>query len=160
MTNHPKDPRRECERLARENLRLRDQLEFCRQQVATLTATVKRLRESRKADREKYEDKLAEKEAVINELKDVDTMLNAGADKVSINSAALRCPSLIDDIANHFGSQVCIVAIDARFEDDGEWHCYLNGGRLRTDKCLAEWAKEAADRGAGEILFTSMNHDS
>lgn len=69
MTNHPKDPRRECERLARENLRLRDQLEFCRQQVATLTATVKRLRESRKADREKYEDKLAEKEAVINELK-------------------------------------------------------------------------------------------
>ena len=69
MTNHTKDPRRECERLARENLRLRDQLEFCRQQVATLTATVKRLRESRKADREKYEDKLAEKEAVINELK-------------------------------------------------------------------------------------------
>ena len=69
MTNHPKDPRRECERLAMENLRLRDQLEFCRQQVATLTATVKRLRESRKADREKYEDKLAEKEAVINELK-------------------------------------------------------------------------------------------
>ena len=95
----------------------------------------------------------------INELKDVDTMLNAGADKVSINSAALRCPSLIDDIASHFGSQVCIVAIDARFEDAGEWHCYLNGGRLRTDKCLAEWAKEAADRGAGEILFTSMNHD-
>ena len=95
----------------------------------------------------------------INELKDVDTMLNAGADKVSVNSAALRCPSLIDDIASHFGSQVCIVAIDARFEDDGEWHCYLNGGRLRTDKCLAEWAKEAADRGAGEILFTSMNHD-
>lgn len=95
----------------------------------------------------------------INELKDVDTMLNAGADKVSINSAALRCPSLIDDIASHFGSQVCIVAIDARHEDDGEWHCYLNGGRLRTDRCLAEWAKEVADRGAGEILFTSMNHD-
>ena len=94
----------------------------------------------------------------INELKDVDTMLNAGADKVSVNSAAIRRPELIDEIAGHFGSQVCIVAIDARHEDD-EWYCYLNGGRVRTKRKLFEWAKEAADRGAGEILFTSMNHD-
>lgn len=95
----------------------------------------------------------------INELIDVDRMLNAGADKVSINSAAVRNPQLIDDIALHFGSQVCIVAIDAKQEENGEWYCYLNGGRLRTEYKLFEWAKEAADRGAGEILFTSMNHD-
>ena len=94
----------------------------------------------------------------INELSDVDIMLNAGADKVSINSAALKNPQLIDDIALHFGSQVCIVAIDAK-EEDEEWFCYMNGGRLRTDYKLMDWAKEVADRGAGEILFTSMNHD-
>lgn len=95
----------------------------------------------------------------INELSDVDTMLNAGADKVSINSAALKRPELIDEVAGHFGSQVCVVAIDARQEDDGNWRCYLNGGRVPTDRNLFEWAKEAEQRGAGEILFTSMNHD-
>ena len=95
----------------------------------------------------------------INELKDVDRLLNAGADKVSINSAAIHRPQLIDDIAYHFGSQVCIVAIDAKLEGDGQWYCYLNGGRIRTEHQLLDWAKEAADRGAGEILFTSMNHD-
>lgn len=94
----------------------------------------------------------------INELADVERLLYAGADKVSVNSAALRSPSLIDDIARRFGSQVCVCAIDARLED-GQWHCYLNGGRLRTERKLLEWAKEAQDRGAGEILFTSMNHD-
>lgn len=94
----------------------------------------------------------------INELKDVDRLLNAGADKVSINSSAIRRPELIDEIANHFGSQVCVCAIDARLDNDG-WHCYLNGGRVRTERGLLEWAKEACDRGAGEILFTSMNHD-
>lgn len=94
----------------------------------------------------------------INELADVEQLLYAGADKVSVNSAALRSPGLIDDIARRFGSQVCVCAIDARFED-GQWHCYLNGGRLRTERKLLEWAKEAQDRGAGEILFTSMNHD-
>ena len=94
----------------------------------------------------------------INELADVERLLYAGADKVSVNSAALRSPGLIDDIARRFGSQVCVCAIDARFED-GQWHCYLNGGRLRTERKLLEWAKEAQDRGAGEILFTSMNHD-
>lgn len=94
----------------------------------------------------------------INELADVEQLLYAGADKVSVNSAALRSPGLIDDIARRFGSQVCVCAIDARLED-GQWHCYLNGGRLRTERKLLEWAKEAQDRGAGEILFTSMNHD-
>lgn len=94
----------------------------------------------------------------IYELADVDRLLQAGADKVSINSAALRNPTLIDDIASHFGSQVCVVAIDAKETASG-WKCYLNGGRVETDKNLFEWAKEASDRGAGEILFTSMDHD-
>lgn len=94
----------------------------------------------------------------INELSDVERMLNAGADKVSINSAALKKPELINQIVSHFGSQVCVVAIDARYEDN-EWSCYLNGGHKKTDRKLFEWAKEVSDRGAGEILFTSMNHD-
>lgn len=94
----------------------------------------------------------------IHELSDVDRLLNAGADKVSINSAAIRNPQLIDDIAAHFGSQVCVVAIDARQTPDG-WKCYLNGGRKETDRDLFDWAHEANKRGAGEILFTSMDHD-
>lgn len=106
----------------------------------------------------------------INELSDVERLLNAGADKVSINSAALRRPELIDEIARSFGSQVCVVAIDAKCIDDtkhengdpeidGTWRCFLNGGRVETDRDLFDWAKEANERGAGEILFTSMNHD-
>ena len=94
----------------------------------------------------------------INELADVERMLYAGADKVSINSAALRNPHLIEEVANRFGSQVCVVAIDARLDADG-WHCYLKGGRERTERGLFEWADEVQERGAGEILFTSMNHD-
>ena len=94
----------------------------------------------------------------INALDDVKRLLGAGADKVSVNSAALRNPSLIDEISGHFGSQVCVCAIDAR-QEDGGWYCYLNGGRIRTERQLLEWALEAQDRGAGEILFTSMNHD-
>ena len=94
----------------------------------------------------------------INELKDVERLLSAGADKVSINSAALRRPELIDEIASHFGSQVCVVAIDARQDEKG-WTCYMNGGRIPTERILFDWAKEANERGAGEILFTSMNHD-
>ena len=94
----------------------------------------------------------------INAIEDVDRMLSAGADKVSINSAALRRPEFIDEIAAKFGSQVCVCAIDARNDDDG-WHCYLNGGRVRVERTLLDWAKEVADRGAGEILFTSMDHD-
>ena len=94
----------------------------------------------------------------INALEDVERMLAAGADKVSVNSAALRRPELIDEIVKHFGSQVCVCAIDARNDEDG-WHCYVNGGRIRAERTLLDWAKEVSDRGAGEILFTSMNHD-
>ncbi|WP_071145243.1 imidazole glycerol phosphate synthase subunit HisF [Bacteroides ihuae] len=94
----------------------------------------------------------------INELSDVDRLLSAGADKVSINSSALRRPELIDEIAKHFGSQVCVLAVDAKFTDAG-WKCYLNGGRIETDKELLTWTREAQERGAGEVLFTSMNHD-
>jgi len=94
----------------------------------------------------------------INELADVERLLYAGADKVSVNSAAIRHPHLIEEIARRFGSQVCVVAIDARNDADG-WHCYLKGGRERTERGLFEWAREAQERGAGEILFTSMDHD-
>ena len=94
----------------------------------------------------------------INQLEDVTRLLNAGADKVSVNSAAIRRPELISEITSQYGSQVCVCAIDARLDDDG-WHCYLNGGRVRTERGLFEWAHEAQERGAGEILFTSMNHD-
>jgi cyclase len=94
----------------------------------------------------------------IYELSDVDRLLSAGADKVSINSAALRNPRLIDEIATNYGSQVCVVAIDANYEN-GQWICYLNGGRIPTTQTLFQWATEAEERGAGEILFTSMTHD-
>ena len=94
----------------------------------------------------------------IFELKDVETLLNAGADKVSLNSAILRNPNLIDDIAAHYGNKVLIAAIDANLEND-RWVCYINGGRIPTDKELFSWAKEAQERGVGEILFTSMTHD-
>ena len=94
----------------------------------------------------------------INELDDVSRLLDAGADKVSVNSAALRRPQLIEEIASKYGSQVCVCAIDARHDADG-WYCYVKGGRERTERQLFEWAREAQDRGAGEILFTSMNHD-
>jgi cyclase len=94
----------------------------------------------------------------IGELDDIEVLLSAGADKVSINSAALRSPELIDRMALNFGSQFVVVAIDAR-EEKGKWTAYMNGGRIPTGKDLFEWAKEAESRGAGEILFTSMNHD-
>ena len=94
----------------------------------------------------------------IHELSDVDRLLNAGADKISVNSSAIRRPGLIDEIAKHFGSQVCVLAVDAKQTEKG-WWCYLNGGRVETDKELFAWTKEAQERGAGEVLFTSMNHD-
>jgi cyclase len=94
----------------------------------------------------------------IHELSDVDRLLSAGADKISINSAAIKQPQLIDDIAKHFGSQVCVLAVDAKQTNNG-WKCYLNGGRVETDKELMSWAYEAQERGAGEVLFTSMDHD-
>lgn len=95
----------------------------------------------------------------IHELCDVERLLAAGADKVSVNSSAIRRPELITEIAKRFGNQECVCAIDARLEDDGQWRCYLNGGRIPTERTLFEWAHEAQERGAGEILFTSMNHD-
>ena len=95
----------------------------------------------------------------INEIADVERLLEAGADKVSINSAAIKNPKLIDEVASYYGSQVCVVAIDARQESDGTWQCYINGGRIPVGKTLQDWAHEAQERGAGEILFTSMNHD-
>jgi len=95
----------------------------------------------------------------ISELSDADVLLHAGADKISINSSAVRNPQLIDDMAKAFGSQFVVAAIDARWGDDGRWVVTVNGGRIPTDKELFSWAKEAQDRGAGEILFTSMNHD-
>ncbi len=94
----------------------------------------------------------------INAIEDVERLLLAGADKVSVNSAALKDPTLIDQIASRFGSQVCVCAIDAH-EEEGTWQCYIHGGRVPAGRELTEWAKEVADRGAGEILFTSMNHD-
>ena len=94
----------------------------------------------------------------IGELSDIEALLSAGADKVSINSAAIRNPGLIDQMALNFGSQFVVVAIDAR-EENGKWTAYINGGRIPTEKELFSWAKETEDRGAGEILFTSMNHD-
>ena len=94
----------------------------------------------------------------IQEIHDVERLLNAGADKVSINSAVIYNPSLIDEIARHFGSQVIVCAIDARQDPDG-WHCYTKGGRQRQELGLFDWAHEVQERGAGEILFTSMDHD-
>lgn len=94
----------------------------------------------------------------INALEDVERLLYAGADKVSVNSAAIRRPQLINEISSKFGAQVCVCAIDARNDADG-WHCYVKGGRERVELGLFEWARQAEDRGAGEILFTSMDHD-
>lgn len=94
----------------------------------------------------------------INDVADVELLLDAGADKISINSAALRNPELINDISRRFGNQVCVVAIDAR-PIEGKWMCHVNGGRVATHHELIAWAHEAQERGAGEILFTSMDHD-
>jgi len=95
----------------------------------------------------------------ISELSDAAKLLAAGADKISINSSAVRNPRLIDEMATSFGSQFVVVAIDARGDENDYWTVTVNGGRISTGKELFSWAKEAEDRGAGEILFTSMNHD-
>lgn len=94
----------------------------------------------------------------IRSVEDAEAMLAAGADKISINSAAVRNPKLIEEMANNFGSQFVVVAIDAK-DVDNEWIVHLSGGRVPTERRLEEWAKESQERGAGEILFTSMNHD-
>jgi cyclase len=94
----------------------------------------------------------------ISSVNDASYLLEAGADKISINSAAVKNPNLINQLADTFGNQFVVVAIDAK-QINGEWFVFLNGGRLPTDIPLLQWAKEAENRGAGEILFTSMDHD-
>lgn len=94
----------------------------------------------------------------INELADVDRLLDAGANKISINTSAIKRPTLIDEVVKKYGKQVCVIAIDAAF-DDNQWICYINGGRISTGKNLFDWAVETEERGAGEILFTSISHD-
>jgi cyclase len=94
----------------------------------------------------------------IRSVEDVSILLKNGADKVSINSAAIKRPELIDEVATHFGSQCLVVAIDAK-QIDGQWKVHLVGGKVPTEIDLFDWAREVATRGAGEILFTSMDHD-
>ena len=94
----------------------------------------------------------------ISEIKDAYALLNAGTDKISINSAAVKRPGLVNDLSANFGAQFVVVAIDAKCTEDG-WKVYLRGGRDKTELDLFDWAKEVQDRGAGEILFTSMDHD-
>ena len=93
----------------------------------------------------------------ISSIDDASRLLDAGADKISINSAAIRNPQLIDEIATRYGSQFVVLAIDARLEADGVWHATTHGGSQASDRELFAWAKEGEARGAGEILFTSMN---
>ena len=95
----------------------------------------------------------------VASVEDMHVLLQSGADKVSVNSAAVRNPVLIEEIAKAAGSQCCVVAIDTKKEVDGEWWVYLNGGRLKTEIKCRDWAREAVHRGAGEILLTSMNND-
>lgn len=94
----------------------------------------------------------------ISSVEHVDALLQCGADKVSINSSAVKRPELVNELADKFGSQCVVVAIDAK-QVDGQWKVHLAGGSIPTDMDLFEWAKEVEERGAGEILFTSMNHD-
>ncbi|MDT0552869.1 imidazole glycerol phosphate synthase subunit HisF [Urechidicola vernalis] len=94
----------------------------------------------------------------ISSVDDVNALLRAGADKVSINSSAVKNPQLINDLANKFGSQCVVLAVDAK-NINGEWKIFLVGGRVETELNLFDWVKEGVDRGAGEILFTSMNND-
>lgn len=94
----------------------------------------------------------------ISSVADVAPLLEAGADKVSVNSAAVRNPQLIDELSKAFGAQCIVLAIDAR-NIDNEWTVHTHGGKNPTDKKLFAWAKEGQERGAGEILFTSMDHD-
>jgi imidazole glycerol-phosphate synthase subunit HisF len=86
-------------------------------------------------------------------------LLQNGADKISVNSAAFRNPVLIKKMADEFGSQCVVLAIDTKRETDGTWYVYLNGGRIKTELTAIDWAKQAVDLGAGEILLTSMNND-
>jgi cyclase len=95
----------------------------------------------------------------ISSVEDVSVLLENGADKISVNTAAFKNPALITDLAQSFGSQCVVLAIDAKKEADGEYYVYLNGGRVPTQIRCLDWAKQGVDRGAGEILLTSMDHD-
>jgi cyclase len=94
----------------------------------------------------------------INSIDDVSALLNAGADKISVNSAAIKNPELIKNLADQFGSQCIVLAIDTKFENN-DWWVYLNGGRVKTELLALNWAKQVVKLGAGEILLTSMNND-
>jgi cyclase len=94
----------------------------------------------------------------ISSTEDVNMLLRAGADKVSVNSSAVKNPALIAELANKFGSQCIVLAVDAK-EIDGKWKVHLVGGRVPTEIDLFDWVEEAVRLGAGEILFTSMDHD-
>jgi len=94
----------------------------------------------------------------ISSVEDVSVLLACGADKISVNTSAVRNPQLISDLASQFGSQCVVLAIDTKYID-GEWYVFLNGGRIPTDIRTVEWAKQAVALGAGEILLTSMNND-
>lgn len=95
----------------------------------------------------------------ISSIEDVHVLLKAGADKVSVNSAAYKNPILIKSLADQFGSQCIVIAIDTKKEEDGKWYVYLNGGRQKTKTLTIDWAKEVVQLGAGEILLTAMNND-
>jgi len=95
----------------------------------------------------------------IVDINDIRDLLNAGADKVSMNTQAVKCPDLIDEASKKFGSQCIVVAIDAKLIRTNKWEVYINGGRTPTDLDAVEWAKCAANLGAGEILLTSMDFD-
>jgi cyclase len=95
----------------------------------------------------------------ISSVEDVQVLLQNGADKISVNTAAFKNPELVRELAREFGSQCVVLAIDTRQEADGKWYVYLNGGRTKTDTGCLDWARQAVELGAGEILLTSMNHD-
>jgi imidazole glycerol-phosphate synthase subunit HisF len=95
----------------------------------------------------------------ISSVQDVALLLQNGADKVSVNTAAYNNPQLIKDLADAFGSQCVVLAIDTKKEADGNWYVYLNGGRTKTATLTTSWARQAVSLGAGEILLTSMNND-
>ncbi len=95
----------------------------------------------------------------ISSVEDVQALLQNGADKISVNTAAFKNPLLIEQLAAEFGSQCVVLAVDTRKEEDGNWYVYLNGGRTKTDFLTTDWCRQAVERGAGEILLTSMNHD-
>jgi cyclase len=94
----------------------------------------------------------------ISSVEDVSVLLNSGADKISVNTSAYKNPQLINDLANQFGSQCVVLAIDTKFEN-GDWYVYLNGGRVKTETKTIDWVKQGVALGAGEILLTSMNND-